>query len=67
MTCLTQSTVNFQTLQRRESRLSKQRTYGINFDDDYDYMQHLKDPRDEEKAVMVPVLAEKGKSLGDHM
>ena len=27
----------------KEKRLEEQRKYGVFFDDDYDYMQHLKD------------------------
>ena len=32
------------TLLSREERLEEQRKYGIHFSDDYDYLQHLKEP-----------------------
>ena len=37
----------------REERLQEQHKYGIHFDDDYDYLQHLKEPKMCE--VMEPV------------
>ncbi|XP_039271631.2 protein LTV1 homolog [Styela clava] len=37
----------------REMRLSKQRIYGVGFDDDYDYMQHLRQP-EKQTAILVP-------------
>ena len=37
-----------------EDRLAQQRLYGVHYDDDYDYLQHLKEPG---TAVMEPAVA----------
>lgn len=42
-----------ETPEEKETRISQQRLYGVGFDDDYDYMQHLKEP-DRPMAVLVP-------------
>ena len=39
-------------LQSSEGRLREQQSYGIYYDDDYDYLQHLKEPG---TAVLEPV------------
>lgn len=42
--------VNFQTPEETEKRKAEQRKFGIFFDDEYDYLQHLR-TRDENNAV----------------
>lgn len=56
--CETGQAVDFKNNQHesskeREERISKQREFGIPFDDDYDYFQHLKEA-DDDPAVLIP-------------
>lgn len=39
-----------ETKEEKEKRLEEQHKYGIYFDDDYNYLQHLKDPEDRKMA-----------------
>nr|CAB3263568.1 protein LTV1 homolog [Phallusia mammillata] len=38
----------------REKRWSSQHVYGIDFDDDYDYMQHLRESSKQDTTILVP-------------
>nr|XP_032523840.1 protein LTV1 homolog [Danaus plexippus plexippus] len=47
-----------------EQRKEEQKKYGIYFDDDYNYLQHLKDTR-EVTMVLQPKVSHKGKKVND--
>nr|XP_002128747.1 protein LTV1 homolog [Ciona intestinalis] len=40
--------------EQRESRIENQKTFGIGFEDDYDYLQHLKPSSRNQEAILVP-------------
>ena len=50
--CLQDSKSGSVPLLDKDDRLSEQQKYGIYFDDDYDYLQHLKEPG---ATVLEPV------------
>lgn len=39
----------------REKRWEQQKLHGVGYEDDYDYMQHLKVSKEDNKAVLIPV------------
>uniref|UniRef100_F6RVB8 Protein LTV1 homolog n=1 Tax=Ciona intestinalis TaxID=7719 RepID=F6RVB8_CIOIN len=43
-----------QNPEQRESRIENQKTFGIGFEDDYDYLQHLKPSSRNQEAILVP-------------
>lgn len=49
------------TLLSREERLEEQHKYGIHFSDDYDYLQHLKEPGT--CSMMEPVTQDRSEQV----
>ncbi|XP_076805776.1 protein LTV1 homolog [Clavelina lepadiformis] len=43
-----------ETAEENESRVSMLKTFGIHYEDDYDYLQHLKQPSKGDRAILVP-------------
>lgn len=48
-----QEVITQESPHEREMRLSKQKLYGVGFDDDYDYMQHLREP-EKQTTILIP-------------